>query len=103
MMTTMAFPLRQDVRVGIQIIIEGEKLEVQELLTKISLFLRYAIPALTTLSTIAGFVMAVVGGIEDTLITIRAPLGLISKQRELLIIYIGLCLVGILIGAMVKK
>lgn len=98
----MAFPLRQDVRVGVQMIVEGEKLEVQELLTMISLFLRYAIPALLTLSAVAGTIMAIIDGVENALITVRAaPLGLISKQRELLLIYVGLCLVGILIRAMV--
>lgn len=103
-MTTMAFPLRQDVRVGVQMIVEGEKLEVQELLTMISLFLRYAIPALITLSAVAGVIMTIIGEVEDTLVVIKGtPLSLISKQQELLIIYIGLRLVGILIGAMVRK
>lgn len=104
-MTTMAMrTLQADVRLGIQVIVEGDKIEVQEFLTMLSLFLRYVIPAMITLGTAAGVIMAIVGSVEDTLIVIKkTPLGLISKQRELLIIYIGLRLVGILTGAMVKK
>lgn len=104
-MTTMAMrTLQADVRLGIQVIVEGDKIEVQEFLAILSLFLRFAIPALTTLNTVFGVIMVIVGSAEDTLIAVKgAPLGLISKQRELLIIYIGLRLVGILIGAMVEK
>lgn len=104
-MTTMAMrTLQTDVRLGIQVIVEGDKIEVQEFLAMLSLFFRYVIPTMITLSTAAGVIMAIVGSVADTLIVIKeTPLGLISKQRELLIIYIGLRLVGILIGAMVKK
>ncbi len=98
---TATMILQNDVRIGIQVIVEGERLEVQELLTLIALFLKYAIPCLITLDTLAGIAMTIIGGIQDTFLAMPrinlTPIG----GRDFLTIYIGLCLISILIGTMI--
>lgn len=102
----MTIALRNDMRIGIQVIVEGEKIDISELLVLITLFLKLAIPTLTLLSNFAGCTMAVIGGVEDALTLFADALPKINylpiDRRDLLIVYIGLCLLGILISEMMK-
>lgn len=102
----MTIALQNDMKIGVQVIIEGEKIDISELLILITLFLKLAIPSLALLSNFAGHTMAVIGGVEDALSFIASALPKINYlpigRRDLLIVYIGLCLSGILISEMVK-
>ncbi len=95
--------MQNDMRIGVQIIIEGERMEITELLVLFTLFLKLAIPALVALQTFADPLISIVGSIKGAWVGLPkidfTPIG----KQDFLIIYLGLCLAGILIGVMIKN
>lgn len=55
-MTTSAITLHNDVRIGVQVVVEGEKIDITRFLTLFSLFLELIIP--TMLATQAAITVA---------------------------------------------
>lgn len=95
--------MQNDMRIGVQIVIEGERMEITELLVLLTLFLKLAIPALVVLQTFAESFISIIGSIKGAWGALPkfdfTPIG----KQNFLIIYIGLCLIGILIGVMIKN
>jgi hypothetical protein len=91
----MTLTMTKDMRIGVQIVIDGEKIEVEQFLTLLTLFLEYAIPALTTLQHVGLILMAIIGGIYDgyTVLT-----DLISTMGDLPGHLLTLTYCGLLLG-----
>lgn len=97
-MMTVSTTFNQDVRIGFQVVVEGEKLEVDRFLTLLSLFLEVAIPALVTVQAAGIAMMAIMGGLQDGLNLISNIWGALNK--DLLLVYWGLRLSILLVGVL---
>lgn len=80
----------QETKIGIQFVIQGDRVEIEKLVSLVSLFLEISIPALLALQNAGIVLMAVIGGFQDTFREIKAiklPPGL---DRELTLIKVWL-------------
>jgi len=89
---TSAMTLHNDVRIGVQIIVEGEKLDMERLITLLTLFLELIIP--TMLATQAGIIV-----IKD----ISKAWSINPIRKDISILYYGILLLTILIGVLTDE
>lgn len=82
--------LTQEVRIGVQFIVQGDRIEIEKLVNLMALFLEIAIPALLALQNAGIVLMAVVGGLQDAFGEIKAIKVLYGLDKEITLMKIWL-------------
>lgn len=91
-----AIVLHNDVRIGVQIIVEGEKLDLTRLLTLLNLFLELVVPVMMTVRTAT----ILIGRARVRSVHALDP---IRIRKEVSIIGYGILLAVLLIGVIINE
>ncbi len=98
-MTTSAITLHNDVRIGVQVVVEGKKIDIERFLTLFSLFLELIIP--TMLATQA--TLTVLGALKTDILKAWTSLSPTRIRKDISIIRCGILLLTILIGVLADE